>query len=280
MVITEKHSLLLTGAAVLLLGSAMAQLTWTVLADSSSPILPISTPISDNTSAQAKRTHSLLDIAHLPLFGKAAAAPKTTAVVDAPDTSLNLKLTGIFHSSDTGISHAIIVPGSGQEEVYEEGDSIGAASIHRVHADRVILERGGRFETLRLPKESSSGVVVSLRQTDSVQRVGRVSAAATQELLQLQQELESNPLQLARKLGIMPASDSDGTSGYRLRRLSPTLANQYNIGRNDIVTHVAGIPVSDMGALMQKRNELQSMPSIPITLQRNGVSRTVTITTR
>jgi len=94
-------------------------------------------------------------IAAAHLFGEADAEPPPQTAVTAPDTRLNLKLRGTIAADDETIAHAIIVDGNSKANVYFIEDAIpGGASLHEVYPDRVILKRGGAFETLRLPKES------------------------------------------------------------------------------------------------------------------------------
>ena len=51
--------------------------------------------------------------------------------------------------SSGGQGRALIAEGSATEKVYKVGDSLsGGAILHEVLADKVILKRGGRFETL------------------------------------------------------------------------------------------------------------------------------------
>ncbi len=61
-------------------------------------------------------------------------------------------------ASDSATAHAIIADGSGNEQSYFIRDSIpGGATLHQVHPDRVILNRGGMLEALRLPREFAGG---------------------------------------------------------------------------------------------------------------------------
>ncbi len=143
---------------------------------SSSP-LPTSSPRSRGRSCRARRPPSrrrrapqarrqrasgrlrrVLTNSHL--FGEAAeqAAPVVADVVDAPETTLSLTLKGILSQERTTgrAASAIISSNRGEEQTYHVGRSIDnadGATLHSVYADRVLLNRNGRLETLRLPKE-------------------------------------------------------------------------------------------------------------------------------
>ena len=83
---------------------------------------------------------------------------KTSAPVDAPETKLKLVLRGVFSSEDQDNARAIIADPRGKEEQYSIGDMLpGNAELSEVHADKVILKRSGRYETLRLPTDNKPG---------------------------------------------------------------------------------------------------------------------------
>jgi general secretion pathway protein C len=97
-------------------------------------------------------------IAAAHIFGIPGAEPVyQEETSDAPDTSLNLKLRGTIAADDPGFAHAIIADGKGQDNVYFLKDKVpGGATLQEIHPDRVILNRAGQLEALRLPKLSQS----------------------------------------------------------------------------------------------------------------------------
>ena len=93
------------------------------------------------------------------LFGEAGAEPLEPQgnVIDAPETRLNLKLRGTIAAGDEKYAHAIIGDGKGEDGVYFIKDSVpGGAVLHEIYPDRVILNRAGALETLRLPRISEA----------------------------------------------------------------------------------------------------------------------------
>ena len=118
------------------------------------PPAPSNAPRSRGTASSYDR---LID-SHL--FGEAAKnrCSPSPAVVDAPDTTLSLTLTGILSREGDPNGQAIISANRGQEKTYHVGQAIDNANgttLHSVYADRVLLNRGDRLETLRLPKDLS-----------------------------------------------------------------------------------------------------------------------------
>lgn len=91
---------------------------------------------------------------------KAVTAPSPAAgAANAPDTSLQLRLDGVFAGSDRQRSGAIIAdPNQGVGQLYRPGQSVpGGAVLEAVHADRVILSRNGSTEVLRFAKTNLLG---------------------------------------------------------------------------------------------------------------------------
>ena len=89
----------------------------------------------------------------LNLFGNAAAKPAepVAEVTDAPETRLNLTLTGVVASSEQEAGTAII-ENRGSQAVYGLGEKIEGtnATLQKVYNDRVIIKNGVRNETLML----------------------------------------------------------------------------------------------------------------------------------
>ena len=134
--------------ALVLLVDRLADLTWQLW--SGKDIAVNTTTSAPLQSGSTQRSVSPSVIASWHLFGK---ADKTSKVVptNAPETTLRLTLKGVFASADA--PSAIIAAANGQEREYSPGDSLpGGAKLREIFADRVILERQGRFETLSLQR--------------------------------------------------------------------------------------------------------------------------------
>ncbi len=69
-------------------------------------------------------------------------------------STLNLVLIGIMHSSNPDDSLAIIKGSNGQEEGYQEGDSIeNEVVLESIHPEWVIVNHNGALERLALPQD-------------------------------------------------------------------------------------------------------------------------------
>lgn len=94
-----------------------------------------------------------------PFGGRAMGAlGEAVVVASLPDTSLNLTLLGILYVEHaTGVSpstRALIKSPTMEEKKYHAHEVLpGDVTIVAIYPDRVILERQGGLETLRLPKK-------------------------------------------------------------------------------------------------------------------------------
>ncbi len=149
--------------------------------------------------------------------------------------------------------------------------------MHEIHADRVILERGGRYETLTLPKEKM--VVTSPPGSSASRRTplsGRGSAVATpsadaRQLQAIRQQVLSNPQQAMRLINAQPVMDNGRMKGYRVNPgQDRALFNSVGLRPGDIVTSVNGIALNDMSQMGALFNQLSSAARLDVTIERRG----------
>lgn len=123
----------------------------------SSPSVPNAQDMSANLQQQQNRRH---DIVRFDLFGSAQKTTEKVAEVvpdKLPATTLKLKLTGILSTEEDVLTGALIEGPDRDTSYYKPGDALpGDAVLKQVHADRVVIDRGGRFENLYFPEEFSS----------------------------------------------------------------------------------------------------------------------------
>ena len=137
----------------------MAGLLW-LIAGQDQAALAKPTPVS---SAAAPVNVDSSRLASFTIF-KAPVVESVSQNANAPDTSLQLKLDGVFASSSQSQSSAIISEqGQGIGKLYRVGQQVvGGAVLSAVYVDRVLLQRNGQEEVLRFIKSNllliSSGV--------------------------------------------------------------------------------------------------------------------------
>jgi general secretion pathway protein C len=93
------------------------------------------------------------------MFGRAAPEDMNADqdTEDLPETNLRLFLRGVLAGSENQPGSALIEDDRNRTEVYIIGDELpGNASLRSVHANRIIIERGGKLENLYFPETDDS----------------------------------------------------------------------------------------------------------------------------
>ena len=130
---------------------------------------------------------------------------------DAPDTRLNLKLRATVSAEDQEFAHAIVADSAGKEKVYFIRDSIpGGATLHKVQTDRIILNRGGVLEALRLPKEFDNSAQRSTARA-APRRTQQTTAQSTAQTL-----IANNASTVTDIVRPQPYMPGGQMKGYRL----------------------------------------------------------------
>lgn len=264
----------LLAGAVLVAAAAWqaAALTWSViLALTTEPALP--PPVALAESAERADAVPAQSVASMHLFGAAQTSTDTlaAAAADAPETRLNLKLRGILAANEATFSRAIIASGN-QDKVYSVGDTLpGGASVEAVLADRVLLRRAGRLETLRLPRESAdSGISYDEPRADESQTFSDVG--------ELREEIVENPTRLSELVRYSPVLQDGEIRGYRLYpgRDRARFA-ELGLQPGDVVTAINGTELSDPGRAVEMLNSLTDQSSITLTVERGGTQQEITL---
>ncbi len=262
---------------VAVLAYTLAGLTWQLLPGGkyTEPVLA-SGERSASGSAEKPRQYSI-DKWHL--FGIVGRAdPQSAARTEAmPETRLRLTLRGIMAGDTPDSGGAIIAEANGREQFYAIGSEVpGRAVLHEVHADRVVLERNGRLETLKLPREAlnsqqSATTNRSTRRTTPAQFQGQKS------LRQYRDELTTNPQSLMGLVQMESVMSNGAMQGVRISPgRDPELFARYGLEPGDIVTAVNGIPLDNQSRGLSILPTLTDRDMVEITLVRRGVRQTLT----
>jgi general secretion pathway protein C len=245
---------------LLMLAQQSAALTWRLLTlvtpPSSQPWQPAA--IAD-TSQSAPRLE-LGEISRLTLFGKALpkAQAKAAIAANAPRTQLNAQLNGVLASSDPAKSIAIIAM-SGLQNSYGIDDMIDGtqARIRQIFADRVIIERDGRDETLMLDGEEYGKPLPQ--------------AGNAAPLSALRSELMADPGKITDYLNISPVQMDGRMVGYRLNPgNNPEFFNQSGLQANDLAISINGLDLRDNMQAMQAMQQMAGATEMTVTVERQG----------
>ncbi len=258
----------------------LARLTWTLVEPQS--VLPAPAPValvSADASIDSARG-GFAELASLSIFGSAANRP-ANAALNAPDTSLSWVLKGVLTDPDPARSRAILAPQGQPEKAYIVGASLpGNVRLEQVLADRVILARDGKLETLRLQRASlSSGKTPARRAAALPQVDSNLTIAADGGVARIdREEWMNNPQRFMEVVSATPVL-IDGAM-YGLEVSPARNAREFEaagLQPGDVITAVEGTPVAEIN---DYRDILQTLTgnTVSLSLDRNGEPTTITIT--
>lgn len=263
-----------------------AELTWRIIPQ------PNVTGTLTNVASQPVRVSSsqngvdITQIQRLHLFGNPEAAPKvdTPVITDAPETHLNLTLTGVVSSNDKAQGTAII-ENRGKQAVYGLGEKIEGtnAILDQVQADRVIIRNGGRHETLMLDgldydeanRQRVARKVTSPRRAppeETQEERRELSEAAVEATEQLRRQ----PANFTDYIAVSPATEGGQLIGYQVKPgKDPALFKAAGLQNGDVVIQINGLDLTDMQQAGEAMSELRSAQSIELTITRDGEYQTL-----
>jgi general secretion pathway protein C len=256
-----------TGLLVVALAWYLAQLIWVLLPQNDEFDWSVRSPTPTSSSTQSsKGTVDFEKIASTHLFGVPGAEPvgPNSATVDAPETRMNLKLKGTVAADDPGMAHAIIADGKGSDDVYFVKDKIpGGAVLHEIYPDRVILNRSGSLETLRLPKLSEG---LGMQSAQSSQPINSAPSARS-----MQSAMSKKGMSFTDILRPQPFMPNGELKGYRIypgRDRRKFAALGFRPG--DLVTEINGQALDNLQNGMEVFKGIASAPSLTVTIDRAG----------
>jgi len=270
----------LTTVLVIAIAYQLALLTWAVL-PGSVPVAPAATSRSSAPAVTAPSSdYGTLQTAH-GLFGDApteAVQQVVEEVVDAPDTTLSLTLSGILSQEGDAIGQAIISSNRGEQKTYQVGQAIDNANgttLHSVYSDRVLLNRGDRLETLRLPKELLGAAGPAPRVASPA-----MAPAASPGNDTLRNVISQNASRLTDIVKLAPHVQEGQVVGFRV---NPGRDRQsfeaLGLLPGDIVTDINGVVLNDAGRGLQAFEALGESTMANVTVLREGTPTVLVIDT-
>lgn len=276
-----------------------AKITWLVV-----PQKPIVSNItSSHYNAQQKNRAQNVNISSLQtlnLFGQYQEQAKTEVVevvADAPETRLQLTLSGLV-ASDQLETAAAIIEYQGKQETYGVGDIIKGtrASLEQVLIDRVIIKQSGRLETLMLDgadynkpaqsvsyKQSNqkrSTPVSPQRYIDEEPQIEapisepsivdqRDNEDLSQSAQDLREDLSEDPSKITDYLRISPARQDGEIIGYRLSPgKSPDFFKLSGLQTGDVAVQMNGFDLLEPVEAAQAMAALKTERDISLLVQR------------
>lgn len=262
----------LSAKLLLIIASAytLAQLTWLLV-----PVEQTSAPTPRLSSSPSSAPgpadqQKILQITQAHLFGQYQATESKPLQTDAPETRLNLTLKGVLAATPMNSASAIIAMGkNGKEDIYGIGDRVSSATVKEIHPDRVILERSGRYETLRLPREFSSNTLIDSTQ-DSDNSISSASSPG-EVLSNIRQQILRNPTSFGQYAIPIPYNENGRLRGYKLQPQGDTaLFDQLGLSPDDVIVGINGVDLNDPAQGLKALRNLQRAKQIDLKVLRNG----------
>ncbi|WP_115717085.1 type II secretion system protein GspC [Gallaecimonas mangrovi] len=236
-----------------------------------------------------QKSGSALDVSGLddyPMFGVADAKQTQTSqvVVDAPQTTLKLRLTGLVAESETGTGVAIIESQNNQM-AYQVGDVIKgtSAKVQRILWDRVLLDNSGKTEALMLDGKKYKPLTLPAKPEKpappKAEHEPRHQTSVTERSLRdTLDRVRGNPQSLADMVHFTPKREGDQISGYQVEPgRDPRLFQSLGLKSGDLVKSINGYDLTDPAQALDIMGQLSGLDSINLQIERNGQPQSLTI---
>lgn len=225
---------------------------------------------------------SYQDLLRYPLIQAASTpAAEGSDSIDAPKTTLNLKLVGLMYSTEKKQARAIIESEQDGARSYSTRERVAdKAEIYSIESDRVILLHAGRQEALMLDPEHYSSSIQQDSDGQSISDPGKTRSTA--ELQSASHQDSANvprkTNELMRDFSATPVLEEGKLVGFRLAAVrNPEIMNEWGIAPDDVITAVNGMPLNSQGRIMVLYDKLKKQREFEVTLNNGGNSRTITI---
>ncbi len=266
---------------ILLWAYSLAQLSWRLLPSVEPAALQSVAAKLDKTVMPGANNNRLQQLPDWHLFGEVSRQIVVPQPVDLPETNLKLTLRGLIASPDQDQARAIVAGPSGKEDFYRVGDKLpGNVELKEIHADRIVIQRGGRFETLKLPKESLN--LASKRPDSRGLSQRRTTRAASRQssysLRQYRDTLLNDPQKVADLVRIQPTKKNGRFVGYKLQPgRDASFLTRHGLLPGDIVTAINGVELDSPAKGFGLIKDLSSADTLNLVVDRNGVKQRFTL---
>ncbi|KPQ29583.1 MAG: general secretion pathway protein C [Marinobacter excellens HL-55] len=251
---------------VVYLGVVLAKLTW-LYAWSDRPVPSVPSQVAGQ-SGGANRAPQM-SIAGYDFFGRAARQVAVAEAVrrNAPETGLRLRLEGVLIGQRPEDSGAIVAGSDGETEYYRVGESLpGNAELAEVESDRILIRRGGRYESLAFEEQLDSSTMVAEAEVPTAESPDDFLADA-------RQQLDAQGAAALAAYGLQPADDS-GFAGYVYDGSNPML-NAVNLRQGDVITAINGQRLGDLEQDKALLEDWRNQAQLDIEIERDGSVLTV-----
>lgn len=251
------------------------------------------TPNFAGSAAHAGRT-SYSAASGFDPFHRQVATPSETAVREvetAPETQLNLKLTGVRVGADAASSSAIIrTPDQKQAPVKVGGDILDGIKLAAVFSDRVlIVRRNGTRESLYLTeaaKAKGTAAAAPARAprsraavADAKPATARAPTAAAPVSNDVPAQNVGKATQFLEFVTLKPRRKDNRTVGLYIEPKEKGWAFFEKLGLEpgDVVLSINRVKLTGFARLEQVRERLASAKTLDFVIERDGVEKTLSL---
>lgn len=271
---------------LLLLAWLAARFSWLLLP--AAPVTPVAVPVGA-AQAPVSTTQDIQQVIDARLFGqfqpKSAEPVVAQPVTDAPQTSLNLKLTGVVATASKPEQGTAVIENSGVEQVYSIDEQIEGTSavLKQVLEDRVLLQVAGRMETLMLDgveyqKLSEVNGAVEDSVLQEVAPAPESYSPAAEQVASMRREMLNEPAKFFDYVRITPRHRNGQMYGYALLPgRDAELFERMGLKPNDVAIEINGVRLDDMQQAYGVINELREASQASIKIERDGEIRDIQV---
>ena len=273
----QLHTIVVVLLSLYLIAFA-AKLVWRIIPEPQLSATPTVSRAPVISSSSGQNGVNIAKIQQLNLFGNAAAKPAepVAEVTDAPETRLNLTLTGVVASSEQEAGTAII-ENRGSQAVYGLGEKIEDtnATLQKVYNDRVIIKNGVRNETLMLDgidyDEANRRREMQARNRPEPQEEEEEAVELSEEALEATAALRERPANFTDFISISPKTEEGQLIGYQVSPgKEPELFKSAGLQAGDVITQINGLDLTDLQQSQEALSELRNAQNIELTIIRDG----------
>ncbi len=253
-------------ASIVLVAWAAAHATWTLLEPAD--VIPHEDVTPTQVQRPVQEPGRALSDAHL--LGE----PERKRVTrEVPVTRLDLELLGVYNTK-AGDGFAVIREGKSDQKLFRRGAVVaGGARLSEVHANRVVLEVGGRIESLYLDKDRQRRLLAGTASGISG------DAPLSTRLGALRKRAMADPASLGRMIEASPVRSGGRMEGYRIHQRVPNpLFSEVGLEDGDVLLELNDILLDEPQKGFKALQELASARQITARVMRAG--RTITIRQR
>ncbi len=193
-------------------------------------------------------------------------------------TTLNLQLLGtvaVVGAEGRIEPRAVILDkGTGQQEVYREGDTVAQATIRKILRAKVVLGVQGRDEILAMDVNPASG---GAGQGSGAGQGGGRGNRVVLDRREVQGAM-GNVSSLLSQVKIKPVSGENGTSGFALDHIAGgSLFDKIGLVNGDVIQGANGKAVTSPEEAFALYQGLKNQTNVSLTIIRGGKPETVTV---